>query len=269
MPFARPIEHYVTLFNTSYLAAGLSLHRSLCEHAGAFRLWVLCMDTTVETCLRELDLPEVSVIPLSEVETAALVAVKSGRTAGEYCWTLTPFAPEYARHAKAGIYCVQFMTFRNTSEARGVMRWWQDRCIEWCFNRYEDGKIGDQKYLDDWPVRFPRAVHVLRQKGRTLAPWNSAYYLDRVRAQIPVFFHFHGFRVLSDRKMRWYLGFRIGPEAERYYSYYSSEMRSSIALIRERWKVVPTLKDTNSIKEKVARCYHLLTGSAAYRSYSL
>jgi len=180
MPFARPIEHYVTLFNTSYLAAGLSLHRSLCEHAGAFRLWVLCMDTTVETCLRELDLPEVSVIPLSEVETAALVAVKSGRTAGEYCWTLTPFvpefvmarepsakrvtyvdadlyffdapailldefdasdahvlitehafAPEYARHAKAGIYCVQFMTFRNTSEARGVMRWWQDRCIEW------------------------------------------------------------------------------------------------------------------------------------------
>src|SRR6266702_7623853 len=95
MPFAMPIEHYVTLFDTSYLAAGLSLHRSLCEHAGAFRLWVLCMDTTVETCLRELDLPEVSVIPLSEVETAALVAVKSGRTAGEYCWTLTPFVPEF------------------------------------------------------------------------------------------------------------------------------------------------------------------------------
>lgn len=312
------IEHYVTLFDANFLPAGLCLYRSMRERAGAFRLWVLCMDATVEARLRELDLPEVSLIPLREAETEALLMVKPGRTMGEYCWTLTPFvpefvmmrepsatrvtyidadlyffdnpqilfgelesscahvlitehafAPEYAPSVKAGIYCVQFMTFRNTSEGRAVMHWWQDRCIEWCYNRYEDGKFGDQKYLDDWPIRFPRAVHVLRQKERTLAPWNSAHYLDQGSSSIPVFFHFHGFRVLSDRKMRWCLGFRIGLEAERYYSHYSSEMRNSITLIRERWNVVPTLKDARSIKERLAKYYHLLTGSATYRSYSL
>lgn len=318
MPFARPIEHFVTLFNTSYLPAGLSLHRSLCEHAGAFRLWVLCMDTTVEACLRELDLPEVSLIPLSEVETAALVAVKPGRTAEEYCWTLTPFVPEfvmareptakrvtyidadlyffedpailldefeasrahvlitehafareYAWKAKAGIYCVQFMTFRNTREARGVMRWWQDRCIEWCFDRYEDGKIGDQKYLDDWPVRFPGVVHVLQQKERTLGPWNAARFSDQPGALPPVFFHFQSFRVLSEQKMRWYLGFRIGAAANRFYVRYASEMQRSIVLIQSRWKMVPMLKDASTIRERAVKSYYILTGSAAYRRYSL
>jgi hypothetical protein len=318
MPFGRPIEHFVTLFNTSYLPAGLSLYRSLCERAGRFRLWVLCMDATVEACLRELGLPEVSVIPLSEVETSPLLSVKPGRSVGEYCWTLTPFvpefvmarddsvsrvtyldadlfffddpailldefaasdthvlitehafAPEYARSVKAGIYCVQFMTFRNTPEARGVMRWWQDRCLEWCFNRYEDGKIGDQKYLDDWPVRFPGVVHVLQQKERTLAPWNAAHFLGRPGAPTPVFYHFQGFRVLSERKMRCYLGFRVGAAAEPYYTRYASEMRKSIVLIRARWKMVPTLYDASTLRERVAKCYHMLTGSVAYRRYSL
>jgi hypothetical protein len=276
------------------------------------------MDTTVEARLRELDLPNLTLIPLGNVETKALLAVRTGRTTAEYCWTLTPFAPEfvmardssiervtyidadlyffddprilldefeasgahvlitehayapeYDKSARSGIYCVQFMTFRNTPEARDVMHWWQDRCLEWCFDRHENGKLGDQKYLDDWPERFPQKVHVLRQKERTLAPWNAAHFLDRANARVPVFFHFHGFRVLSERKMRWYWGYRIGAKADRYYQRYSSEMCNAVALTRLRWKVVPTLKDVETIKERVAKCYYVLTGSARYRSYSL
>jgi hypothetical protein len=92
---------------------------------------------------------------------------------GDASVLITPhrYAPEFAHHAINGIYNVQFLTFRRDDRGLEALRWWHDRCIEWCYYRLEDGKLGDQKYLDDWPVRF-EGVHVLKHKGGGLAPWN-------------------------------------------------------------------------------------------------
>lgn len=99
---------------------------------------------------------------------------------------------EYDQAATSGQYCVQFMTFvRDRSEH--VRQWWQDRCIEWCFNRMEDGKCGDQKYLDDWPTRFADSVHVLEQLDVLLAPWNAR----RFPYSRAIAWHFHGLRLLD------------------------------------------------------------------------
>jgi hypothetical protein len=60
-----------------------------------------------------------------------------------------------SQHASdAGIYNVGWNTFRNDENGRSALDWWRERCIEWCYDRLEPGRFGDQKYLDDWPTRF-------------------------------------------------------------------------------------------------------------------
>ena len=110
-----------------------------------------------------------------------------------------------AYEATSGIFNVEWLTFRNDRDGRAALEWWRDRCLEWCYARTEDGKFGDQKYLDDWPTRFA-GVHVLRHPGGGVAPWNldgadlwrdpatEALHVDELPV---VFFHHHGLRLLG------------------------------------------------------------------------
>ncbi len=101
------------------------------------------------------------------------------------------YAPEFEQSHANGRYCVQFVSFvRDRGE--GVRQWWAARCIEWCYARDEDGKFGDQKYLDDWPMRFADSVHVLARKELAQGPWS----LSRFPPSDAVTYHFHGLRLL-------------------------------------------------------------------------
>lgn len=113
------------------------------------------------------------------------------------------YTPVYDQSLTAGKYCVQFITFRNNAAGKHALEWWREACLKWCYARMEDGKFGDQKYLDDWPQRFD-GVHVLRHLGGGVAPWNVQQYSilttgDRLcirelttglEADL-VFYHFH------------------------------------------------------------------------------
>lgn len=110
------------------------------------------------------------------------------------------YSPEYDHAEVSGQYCVQFLTIaRHGGEA--VRQWWEDRCIEWCFARAEDGKFGDQKYLDVWPTLFEGDVHVVQDKERFLAPWN----VNRFPRGNAVAYHFHELRLLADDQV-WLVG---------------------------------------------------------------
>jgi hypothetical protein len=114
------------------------------------------------------------------------------------------FAPLYAHNQKtAGIYNVSLVSFRSDREGLACLRRWRDQCIEWCFFRHEDGKLGDQMYLNDWPTRF-NGVQVLQHAGVGLAPWNIGnYVLSRhdgqifVDAEPLIFYHFHQFSIIN------------------------------------------------------------------------
>ena len=105
--------------------------------------------------------------------------------------------PPRMRHLEAhGFYNVGWLTFRRDEQGLQCLQVWRDQCIEWCYDRVEGGRFGDQKYLDDWPRRYTRAV-VLQHPGANLAPWNIANYRIRGRHgrlwvddQPLVFYHF-------------------------------------------------------------------------------
>jgi hypothetical protein len=144
------------------------------------------------------------------------------------------YAPEYDQTVTSGRFCVQFMTFRRTVGGLKVMEWWQKRCLEWCFNRFEDGKFGDQKYLDDWPERFASEVHVLRQVEKTLAPWNVNYLTQNQPDDFkPVMYHFHSLRLVSPRRVLLYLGYRIGKRGMLLYSEYIQALKISRTILKK------------------------------------
>jgi len=268
-------------------------------------LWILCVDDETYEVLGLLNLPNVRRLKLSDLETPELLEVKQGRTIGEYCWTLTPYAPrfvfeadssvdrvtyidadlwfrkhpksifdeldasgkqvlitdhayapEYDQSATSGQFCVQFMTFTRES-GELVRQWWEERCIEWCFARFEDGKFGDQKYLDDWPERFGSLVHVLQNKELTLAPWNAM----RFPYANAVFYHFHGLRILSRRQL--WIGDYSLPLALKQYVYkpYCDDLKEAIKqleAIQFTWKPQAVIASfPRRVFRKIRRLYRL------------
>ena len=120
------------------------------------------------------------------------------------------YSKEYDQSTTHGKYCVQFMCFKNTQTGIEALSWWRDRCLEWCYSYQEDGKFGDQKYLDDWTTRF-EGVHVLQHPGGGVAPWNLQQFdftMEDGEIRITetktgntyplIFFHFHGLKFYTD-----------------------------------------------------------------------
>lgn len=122
---------------------------------------------------------------------------------------ITPhfYTKEYDQSQERGKYCVQFMYFKNQADSYKVLNDWRNDCLEWCFAKVEDGKFGDQKYLDYWESKYT-CIHSLSIKQLCLAPWNiQQFKLEILNGDYwvhdyfsgskfkPVFFHFHGVKL--------------------------------------------------------------------------
>ena len=110
------------------------------------------------------------------------------------------FPEHLASLVQYGRFNVGWLTFTRDATSRLCLDEWRQQCLDWCFDRAEDGRFAEQKYLDEWPSRFER-VHVIQHPGANVAPWNLGRYdvasdgdgIVRVNGDQVLFFHAHGF----------------------------------------------------------------------------
>lgn len=155
------------------------------------------------------------------------------------------FTPRLKHLEENGRFCVEWVTFRRDQEGLACLDRWRKQCIAWCYARLEDGRMGDQKYLDEWPARYS-SICVLQHPGAGLAPWNYPNYKieradDRqvlVDDHPLIFYHFHQFQLLDnggfDRLSSSYTA-EMAPPEEVYHLY----EQSLLSVVSEVQRLVP------------------------------
>jgi hypothetical protein len=116
--------------------------------------------------------------PVIETFGAASVAITPHR-----------FSFEYRNHLIYGRFNVAWITYRRSAEGLGCVNTYKAECTAWCYDRVEDGKFGDQKYLDTWPERHPSLKR----------PKNGIVMIDDDPL---VFYHFASTQLLPDGTVR-------------------------------------------------------------------
>jgi hypothetical protein len=116
------------------------------------------------------------------------------------------FSPQYYKEIKNGKYNAGFISFRNDKLGLIALDWWNAKCIEWCYSKKEDGKFGDQMYLNEL-AKF-EGVYTLKHLG-ALANWNvQQYEIKKINDSIigetgsknefeVIFYHFHYLKFLT------------------------------------------------------------------------
>jgi hypothetical protein len=110
------------------------------------------------------------------------------------------FAPNLQSLARTGRYNAGWISIKRDSTGLACVEWWRERCIEWCYDTPDNGRYGDQGYLDEFKRLFGSVVSVAH-KGANLAPWNIGNFMIGsidgrvvVDGEPLIFFHFHGLR---------------------------------------------------------------------------
>ena len=95
--------------------------------------------------------------------------------AGDYdtCLTRHNFAAHWEPTDLFGEFNTGWVGFRHTRGGVACAEWWAERCLEWCHDRPEGGKFGDQKYLEGF-LDQPARVAILDTPGVNCAPWNAS-----------------------------------------------------------------------------------------------
>ena len=140
-----------------------------------------------------------------------------------------------------GRFCVEWNSFKRNEEGLACPKKWSEQCLDWCYYRLEDGKMGDQKYLDTWPLTYS-SCHILQNVGAGVAPWNYVQYnfskneddeifVDDTKL---IFYHFHQFQILGKTKFDRVSSFYTSesPEPNDVYKFYEQQLKEIIETVQ-------------------------------------
>ena len=125
---------------------------------------------------------------------------------GDASVAITPhrFSFAFRTYVQYGLFNVAWITYRRCDEGLNCLNAYKADCTAWCYDRVENGKFADQKYLDAWPDRYP-SLKIIEHKGFNLANWNIHNYMIRLQNDVVmidddplVFFHFASTQIRPD-----------------------------------------------------------------------
>ena len=102
-----------------------------------------------------------------------------------------------------GKYNAGMFMFRNDKDGREALEWWRQVCNMWCYDTPGQGRIGDQKYLDEFEEKF-KGVHATEHIGADVAIWNIENYKGMIKKKNDevfigneplICFHYSGFPI--------------------------------------------------------------------------
>jgi hypothetical protein len=165
---------------------------------------------------------------------------------------ITPhrFSFDFRNHHVFGRFNVAWVTYRRCPEGLQCLDAYKTDCTAWCFDRVENGRFGDQKYLDAWPGRYP-SLKIIEHKGFNLANWNIHNYMIRLKnngVMIDddplVFFHFASTQMRPDGSAEVIFQHRGGRSKavlfEHVINPYTQELEDEGRLLRKRFPALGT-----------------------------
>jgi hypothetical protein len=140
---------------------------------------------------------------------------------------------------KVGRFSAGLIGFKRDKTGLKCLHSWQRKCLRWCYDKQAHGLWADQKYLDEWPQRYPQ-VKISTNKGINAGPWNikrrykvrregDSIYFDNMEL---ICYHFSGFEIINEKEYELCNRKKLPAKAEYIYSVYVGEIQKVTAQVQ-------------------------------------
>ena len=249
--------HICSIVSNRYLFRIIALYNSLIQRQDNFNLWLCVIDEEAYEILRKMKLENVTVIHVKDINTDARAKHSTNEFCwvlkslfidylfhnyklervlycdadmyfylslkliydewGTYSFFMTTQRSNMYTELRDGQYQAGLLGFKNDSYGMKILTWWKKKCVEWCFDWYDEKmeRWGDQKYLDKIPKLFEN-IKVSYNPGINAAPWNlilndQGYFVTENNDQVFInnymicCFHFGSMKIIGPEKFDlWY-----------------------------------------------------------------